>query len=34
VTTTHLGGRAAFVPAALLAADLVWIVSRRGLRPR
>lgn len=28
VTTTLLGGRAAFVPAALIAADLAWIVSR------
>jgi uncharacterized membrane protein YoaK (UPF0700 family) len=28
VTTTHLGGRAAFIPAALIAADLAWIVSR------
>jgi uncharacterized membrane protein YoaK (UPF0700 family) len=27
VATTHLGGRAAFVPAALIAADLAWIVS-------
>lgn len=28
VTTTHLGGRGAFVPAALIAADLAWITSR------
>jgi uncharacterized membrane protein YoaK (UPF0700 family) len=29
VTTAHLGGHAAFIPAALIAADLAWIVTMR-----
>ena len=29
VTTAHLGGQAAFIPAALIAADLAWIFTMR-----
>lgn len=32
VATTHLGGRAAAVPAALFSLDLIWIFAGRSAR--